>query len=155
MLWRFKCKVLLWQPYKHLRLSSPSTLHTLLIPSIKSQGFKNSTYRVRQKYLTILQHNCEWNCWCGEFVFERPTSETQSISVAMERWSVKHRAFAVETYLKNNDSVVLTQRICLRHFNIHRNNSVPSRNTLLLWVRNFRETASAAKRKSLSKRAFT
>ena len=65
----------------------------------------------------------------------------------MERWSVDHRAFAVKTYLKNNDSVVLTQRICLRHFNIHRNDSVPSRDTLLLWARNFRETASAAKRK--------
>ena len=102
-------------------------------------------YRVRQKYLTIWQHNCEWNCWCGEFVFERPSSETQSISVAMERWSVEHRAFAVETYFKNNDSVVLTQRICLRHFNIRRNVSVPSSNTLLLWVRIFRETASAAK----------
>jgi len=103
-------------------------------------------YRVRQKYLTIWQHNCEWNCWCGEFVFECPSNETQSISVAMEHWSVQHRTFAVETYFKN-DSVVLTQRICLRHFNVHRKDSVPSRNTLLLWVRNFRETASAAKRK--------
>ena len=28
----------------------------------------------------------------------------------MERWSVEYRAFAVETYFKNNDSV-LTQRI--------------------------------------------
>jgi transposase len=41
----------------------------------------------------------------------------------------------------------MTQRIFRRHFNIHRNDSVPSRNTVLLWVRNFRETASAAKRK--------
>jgi len=111
-------------------------------------------YRVRQKYLTIWQHSCEWNCWCGEVVFERASSETQSISVAMERWSVEHRAFAVETYLKNNDSVVLAQRICLRHFNIHRNDSVPSRNTLLLWVRNFRETASAAKRESLQEESL-
>jgi len=103
-------------------------------------------YRVRQKYLTIWQHNCERNCWCGEFVFKRPSSEAQSISVAMEHWSVEHRAFTVETYFKN-DSVVLTQWICLRHFNIHWNKSVPSRNTLLLWVRNFRETASAAKSK--------
>jgi transposase-like protein len=61
----------------------------------------------------------------------------------MERWSVEHRAFAVETYFKNKDSVVLTQRIFRRHFNIHRNDSFPSRNTLLLWVKNFRETASA------------
>jgi len=47
-----------------------------------------------------LQNSCEWNRWRGEFVLERPSSETQSISVAIERWSVQHRAFAEETYLK-------------------------------------------------------
>ena len=104
-------------------------------------------YRVRQEYLTIWQNSCEWNCWCGEFVLDHPSSETQSISVAVERWSVGDPAFAVETYFKNNDSVVVTQRIFRRHFDIRRNYSVPSRNTVLLWVRNFRETASAAKRK--------
>jgi len=77
-------------------------------------------YRVRQKYLTILQNSCERNRWRGEFVLERSSSESQSIWIAMERWSVEHRAFAVETYFKNNDSV-LTQRIFHRHFNIHRN----------------------------------
>ena len=76
-------------------------------------------YRVRQKYLIILQNRFEWNRWRGEFVLERSSSETQSISVAMERWSVEHRAFAVETYFKNDS--VLTQRIFRRHFNIHRN----------------------------------
>jgi len=85
-------------------------------------------YRIRPKYLTIWQNSSEWSCWHGEFVLERSSSETQSISVATERWSVEHRAFAVETYFKNNDSV-LTQRIFRRHFNIHRNDSVPSRNT--------------------------
>ena len=78
-------------------------------------------YRVRQKYLTILQNSSEWNRWRGEFVLERPSSETQSISVAMERWSVEHRVFAVETIFKNNDSVVVTQLIFRRHFNIQRN----------------------------------
>jgi hypothetical protein len=38
----------------------------------------------------------------------------------MERWYVEHRAFAVETYFKNNDSVLI-QMIFRRHFNIHRN----------------------------------
>jgi hypothetical protein len=38
-----------------------------------------------------------------EFVLERSSSKTQSISVAMERWSVEHRAFVVETYFKNNE----------------------------------------------------
>jgi hypothetical protein len=78
-------------------------------------------YRIQQKYLTILQNSCEWNRWRGKFVLERSSSETQSISVAMERWSVEHRVFAVETILKNNDSVLVTQLIFRRHFNIHRN----------------------------------
>ena len=68
-------------------------------------------YGVRQKYLTILQNSCEWNRWRGEFGLERSSSKTQSISVAMERWSVEHRAFAVETYLKNNDSVLDSEDI--------------------------------------------
>ena len=54
-------------------------------------------YRVRQKYLMILQNSCEWNHRRGEFVLEHSSIETQNISVAMERWSVEHRAFAVET----------------------------------------------------------
>jgi uncharacterized protein (UPF0147 family) len=63
----------------------------------------------------------------------------------VEHWSAEHWAFAVETYFKNNDSVLVSQQIFRQHFNIHRNNSVPSRNNVLLWVRNFRETASAQK----------
>jgi hypothetical protein len=68
-------------------------------------------YRVRQKYLTILQNSCEWNRWRGEFVLERSSSETRSISVAMECWSVEHRSFAVETYFKDNDSVLTEEDI--------------------------------------------
>jgi hypothetical protein len=49
----------------------------------------------------------------------------------MERWSVEHRAFAVETYFKNNDSF-LTQRIFRRHFNIHRN-ECPKSQYFFLW----------------------
>jgi len=41
----------------------------------------------------------------------------------------------------------VTQRTFRRYFNIHRKDSVHSGNTVLLWVRNCRETASAAKRK--------
>jgi hypothetical protein len=65
----------------------------------------------------------------------------------MERWSVEHRALDVKTVFKNNDSVVVTQRIFRRHFNIHRSYSVIRRNTVLLCVRNFIETSSVAKRK--------
>jgi len=75
---------------------------------------------------TILQNSCEWKRWRGEFVLERPSSETQSISVGMERWSVEHRAFAVQTIFKNND-FVLTQRIFRRHFNIQYSIPLPLR----------------------------
>ena len=88
-------------------------------------------YRFRQKYLTILQNSCEWNRWCGKFALERSSNETQSISFGMERWSVQHRAFAVETYFKNNNSV-LTQMIFRRHFNIHQN-ECPWLQYLALW----------------------
>ena len=78
----------------------------ILVDKVSTFFFYFAGYRVRQKYLTILQNSCECNCWPGEFVLDRSSSETQSISVAMERWSVEHRAFAVETYFKK-------QRFCL------------------------------------------
>jgi hypothetical protein len=73
------------------------------------------TSRVQQKYLMVWQHSREWNHWHGEFVLEHPSSETQRISVAKERWFVQHWAFTVETYFKNNDSVIVTQRTFHRH----------------------------------------
>ena len=73
----------------------------------------------------------------------------------MERCPVERRTFSVETYFKDNDFVVMTQWIFRRHFNIHRNDSVPSRNTVLLWVGNCRDTASAAKKTTSRKRTFT
>jgi hypothetical protein len=82
----------------------------------KSNESTRTMIQVRQKYLTIWQISYECNRWRVEFVLERSSSETQSISGAMERWSLEHRAFAVETYLKNNDFVVVTQRIFRRHF---------------------------------------
>jgi len=103
-------------------ISSVCTTVTTVNNDLKIPGqSRMQIYRVRQKYQTIWKHSCEWNRWRGEFVLERSSSETQSISVAMERWYVEHRAFAVETYFKNNDSVVVTQLIFRRHFNIHQN----------------------------------
>jgi hypothetical protein len=40
-----------------------------------------------------------------------------------------------------------TRSLFLRHFNILCNDSVPSRDTIKLWVYNFRETASAVKKR--------
>jgi len=70
-----------------------------------------------------------------------------AISVAMEQWTVQHRAFVVEAYFKNGDSAARTQQLFLRPFNIPRHGRVPCRNTIKEWVQNFRENALALKRK--------
>jgi len=65
----------------------------------------------------------------------------------MEQLTALHRAFVVEAYFKNGDSAVTTQRLFRRHFNIPSHGRVPCRNTTKEWVQNFRENASALKRK--------
>lgn len=62
-------------------------------------------------------------------------------------WTGEHRAFIVETFMKN-ESVTATQRAFRVHFRLGRHDPVPVRNTILLWVNNFRGGASALKRKS-------
>jgi len=69
-----------------------------------------------------------------------------AISVAMEQWTVQHRAFIVEAYFKNGDSASTT-RLFLRPFNIPRHGHVTCHNTIKEWVQNFRENAWALKRK--------
>jgi hypothetical protein len=63
-------------------------------------------YRAQQKYLTILENSCEWNRWHGEFVLERPSSETQNISIsgswfrasAMTTMKCCHQFIVVKTF---------------------------------------------------------
>jgi len=65
----------------------------------------------------------------------------------MQRWSEGHRAFAVETFFKNNDSATVTQRVFRRHFDIGGNGKVPTRQTILNCVTQFRTTASIVNKK--------
>jgi hypothetical protein len=64
----------------------------------------------------------------------------------MQRWSEQHRVFAVETFFKTNDSATVTQRV-FQHFDIGRNGKVPTRQTILNWVTQFRTTASIVNKK--------
>lgn len=65
----------------------------------------------------------------------------------MEQWTGEERAFAIKTYYKNNDSVVVAQRLFRRQFNIQRNRPVPSANAIKTWVKKFESTGSALKQK--------
>jgi hypothetical protein len=76
-------------------------------------------------------------------------------AVALEAWSAQHRAFIVETFFKNRDSVIKTQRIFPKHFNISRHGKVPCRNTIQLWVENFRTSTSALKKETTRQCAYS
>jgi len=51
------------------------------------------------------------NCvvWGGVMQPRPVASWFHAISVAMEQWTVPHRAFVVEAYFKNGDSAVTTR----------------------------------------------
>jgi hypothetical protein len=68
------------------------------------------------------------------------SSTCLTISIAVMAWSGEHRAYIVETYLKNAESVIATQRLVQTHFRLGRNATFPNRKTILLWVTNFRAT---------------
>ncbi|XP_073407316.1 uncharacterized protein [Dendrobates tinctorius] len=52
----------------------------------------------------------------------------------MVPWTIEHRVFAYDSFVKNNECITAVQREFRRHFNIHRNQAVPARNTILRWV---------------------
>ncbi|XKL64628.1 hypothetical protein PGB90_004714 [Kerria lacca] len=63
----------------------------------------------------------------------------------MTEWSAEHRSFTIETYFKNNDSIVATMRAFRKKFKIPPKKPLPSRKAILRWVTNFLKTASALK----------
>ena len=62
-------------------------------------------------------------------------------------WSGEHRAFVFEEFVKNDESVVATQRSFRRHFSLNRHDPVPAGKTILRWVSNFRLASSALNRR--------
>lgn len=49
-------------------------------------------------------------------------------------WTIEHCLFAHDSYMKNNKTVTAVHREFWRHFNIYRNQAVPTHNTILRWV---------------------
>ena len=71
-----------------------------------------------------------------------------AISVVSMAWSTEHRVFVMATYFKYGDTVIAAKRQFCIHFGVDRHGRVPNRKTILLWIRNFRQTSSALKLKS-------
>ena len=66
----------------------------------------------------------------------------------MGKWAGEQRTFAIKTYYKKGDSFAQAQRLFQCHFKIHRNNPVPSVQSIKTWVQNFEETGSTLSKKS-------
>ena len=64
------------------------------------------------------------------------------------KWLGSHRSFVVETFFTNSGSITATQRLFRTHFKLGRHDPVSSRNTILLWIKNFRKNKCALKRRS-------
>lgn len=60
----------------------------------------------------------------------------------MPSWTKKQRAYVVEYFLKNGESVIAVQRAFKREFKLKRHDKPPDRKIILKWVENFRETGS-------------
>jgi len=71
--------------------------------------------------------------WCTNF---------RLTVVTMSEWTTAHRAFAVETLFKCHESYVTTIRAFRKHFAIQSRKPVPTKTTVHLWVKNFREKGS-------------
>ena len=53
---------------------------------------------------------------------------------AMVLWTIEYLVFAFDIYVKNNEFVTAVRREFRRHFNIHRNQSVPTHKTIIRWI---------------------
>ncbi len=71
----------------------------------------------------------------------------QQLAVIMTYWSKQQCVFAVERYFRVVKSVIQVQRDFRKHFNIQPRYPIPSRSSILRWVKNFRETATASNKK--------
>ena len=67
------------------------------------------------------------------------------LSVTMSQWWSVHRAFAVETFFKRNDSYIIVRRQFCSKFGIRRISNGPSVNLIRSWVQRFRATDFAMK----------
>lgn len=62
-------------------------------------------------------------------------------------WSRQQRAFAVEAYFANGQSVIAVQRAFRRRYDIPPRGRVPDRKCVLMWVDTFRETGSVSRKR--------
>lgn len=75
------------------------------------------------------------------------TFMSQKVSVVNIMWTNEQRAFAVEAYIRGNESVIVAQRAFRIRFRIPRRQAIPDRKSITLWVKNFREAGTVVRKR--------
>jgi len=71
----------------------------------------------------------------------------QHSAVVKMVWSNEQRAFVVETYFSQSQSIVAVQRAFRTRYQIPPRDRVLDRKYILLWAENFRETGSVSEKR--------
>ena len=76
-------------------------------------------------------------------------SSGHAISVAvMPQWTLEHRVFAYDSFVKSGESIIETHQRFRCRFIIGRHGNIPSRSTILRWVTSFRTRGTIMKKKA-------
>ena len=65
----------------------------------------------------------------------------------MQQWMGEERAFTVEAYYQNGESLVWARRAFRTHFSVPCNRPVPSNHAIKTWVANFEVSESTPKKR--------
>lgn len=57
--------------------------------------------------------------------------------------NVVHCAFVIDNFFKNNELITITPILFRIHFNVARHGAIPGQITIVRWISNFQNTASA------------
>lgn len=95
--------------------------------------------------------------WVGSVSFSRGFPKVSSTvqSVAIMHWTKEQRAFACEAYFSNGRSIISTQRAFRTRFNIVPGGRVPGRQSIVSWVKTFRESGNVTKSRPARRRVRT
>ena len=67
--------------------------------------------------------------------------------MSIMEWTKLECAFTVEAFFSNGHSIIAMQHAFHRHFNIALHGHVPGRQSIVLWINNFREMGDVKKKK--------
>ena len=108
----------------------------------------SSKYRVRHGYGCFL-NGCYGAGRVGRGLGRgqlNSSGHATSVDV-MPQWTLEHRVFVYDSFVKSGGSLIETQQLFRCRFNNGRHGNIPIRNTILRWLTSFRARGTIRKKK--------